>query len=65
MAIDPSTRHTLVAMLRAGYITRAEAALLAGTSRQAVTRWIRGDDLDAIRLAYLDKLFTHFLQLKR
>jgi hypothetical protein len=53
MANDDITRTALIAMLKAGQITQAEAARLAGRSRQSVAEWIPDVDTTAARNEYL------------
>lgn len=50
---DAGTLDALMAMLRAGQCTQAEAAKLAGRSRQAVAQWLDGFDTVKAREEYL------------
>jgi hypothetical protein len=45
----------LIAMMKAGQCTQAEAARMAGRSRQSVADWIPGIDTTAARAAWLAK----------
>lgn len=47
--------ETLLAMLKAGQCTQAEAARLSGRSRQAVAQWLDGFDTVAAREEYLQR----------
>jgi transcriptional regulator with XRE-family HTH domain len=52
---DHATLEALLAMLKAGQCTQAEAAKLAGRSRQAVAQWLEGFDTVAARQEYLQR----------
>lgn len=57
---DPALLDAVLAMLKAGQCTQAEAARLAGRSRQAVAQWLAGFDTVKAREEYLQ----HRLQMR-
>lgn len=60
--IHAHSRDVLLAMMRQGQCTQAEAADIARVSRQAVAQWVGGEiDIAAARSHYLLALYMRLL----
>jgi hypothetical protein len=55
--VDDSTKAAALRLLRRGLVTQAEAARLAGVSRQLVRHWARDMPIDEAREAALKRLW--------
>lgn len=58
---DQPLRSSVLALLKAGYVTQSEAASLAGVTRQTVHQWVRAAGLQpaAAREKHLRQLVQH------
>mgnify|MGYP000667972509 FL=1 len=61
---DPAAKAAAIALLAKGLITKAEAAELAGVSRQLVQHWARDIPIDKARNAILRKLWRREINRK-
>lgn len=54
-------RETVMALLKAGYLTQSEAATIAGVTRQRVQQWVRKARIHpaVARERHLRKLVRH------
>ena len=57
---DDTTKQTARDMLRGGLIKQAEAASLAGVSRQLMRLWATGIDCKKARQNWLNDQWQHF-----
>ena len=62
---DPDAKRAALALLSKGLITKAEAADLAGVSRQLVQHWARDIPIDKARNAILGKLWRQEMRRKK
>jgi hypothetical protein len=62
---DPAAKRAALALLAQGLITKAEAARLAGVSRQLVGHWAGDMPIERNREQYLSKIWRKALARKR
>ena len=64
MTKDGSTKRAALALVERGLATKAEAARLAGVSKQLMQHWARDIPIESNREATLNKLWDRFLARK-